>query len=115
MVFTTGAAQVVVSTSPSLAFHPGHGLRLGVSLDDGPIHLVDTSTSYLSHAWEISVINSENRVSVPVQLTAGPHRLQLWTIDPGVVVQRVFLDLGGLKSTNLGPVESKQAGDSGTD
>ncbi len=115
MVFTTGAAQVVVSTSPSLAFHPGHGLRLGVSLDDGPIQLVDTSTSYLSHAWEISVINSENRVSVPVQLTAGPHRLQLWAIDPGVVVQRVLLDLGGLKSTNLGPVESKQAGDSGTD
>jgi len=38
---------------------------------------------------------------------AGAHVLKLYMVDPGVVVDRLVLDLGGLRPSWLGPPETR--------
>jgi hypothetical protein len=38
--------------------------------------------------------------------STGYHTLKFWVVDPGITIQRIVVDLGGLKPSNLGPLES---------
>ena len=108
--FTSGKATLDVVVGPSLAFQPGHGLRFALAFDNDAPQIVDASTIYLSREWERSVSDSVHHVRTDFNLLAGRHTLKVWAIDPGVVIERLVLDLGGLKPSYLGPPESLRAG-----
>lgn len=103
---TDGPAKLDTMVSPSLGFQPGRGLRLAIAFDQETPQVVDVAPAYLSLAWNAAVSDAVHHVTTHHTLKAGRHTLRVWAIDPGVVLQRFVLDLGGLKPSYLGPPES---------
>jgi hypothetical protein len=111
---STGAVEVVTTTSPTLNFMPGRGLRLALSFDDQTPQTVmlvpaDYSAQNGNQDWEESVRDNARVARTPFTLPqAGYHTLKVWMVDPGVVVQKLVVNLGGLRRSYLGPPESYQ-------
>lgn len=61
--------------------------------------------------WADSVIVGGWNVTSPIDggLKPGPHSLDLWLLEPGVVVQKVVIDLGGVLGNGLVHPESYKA------
>lgn len=104
--FSSGEAKILLYFSPSLNFQPGRGLRCAVSFDDETPELIDVAPGKFQE-WEQGVINSVRTVTTaPRTVNAGKHVLKFWLVDPGVVLQKIVVDLGGLRPSYLGPPES---------
>ncbi|MBN2369402.1 MAG: glycosyl hydrolase 115 family protein [Vicinamibacteria bacterium] len=111
-VFNTGTVKVLSIVAPTLNFAPGRGLRYAVSFDDQPVQIIDIVDKEFSagdgnREWEESVKDAARIVKSTHTLSAaGYHTLKIWMVDPAVVVQKIMIDLGGLKASYLGPPES---------
>jgi hypothetical protein len=106
-LFDPAALQVHTIIAPTLNFVPGRGLRFAVSFDDQPPQIVDALAQNSLHDWEESVKDSVRTVTSSHSLSgSGYHVLKYWMVDPGIVLQKIVVDLGGLKPSYLGPPES---------
>jgi hypothetical protein len=114
-LFSSGRVQVALELSPSLNYPPERGVRIGVSFDDAtPQVLTVVPKGYVAgdgnRDWEqtvkdsIRVVKSEQVLNRP-----GAHKLKVWMVDPGVVLQRLVVDTGGVRPSYLGPPESFRA------
>ena len=106
-VVTTGKVKVQTILAPTLKFQPGHGFRFAVSIDDEKPQIVNVHADGSERHW--SKIVSDGAASFTTTHTIdkpGAKTLKLWAIDPGLVVQKMVVDLGGLKPSYLGPPES---------
>ncbi|MCL6525089.1 MAG: glycosyl hydrolase 115 family protein [Thermoflavifilum sp.] len=105
-VFDTGLVRISAYLSPTLPFHR-KGLRYAIALDNEPPQVVDINADHSDQAWaehvsdNINIQTTLHRIDRP-----GKHVLKFWAIDSGVVLQRIVINLGGLKSSYLGPPES---------
>jgi len=112
---TTGEATVTAITAPTLNFVPDRGLHYAASFDDEPPQVVTlVPQGYQARNgnrdWEKSVgDNAHFGHSKHTILTPGYHTLKIWMVDPAVVMQKLIVDLGGLKPSYLGPPESFHA------
>ena len=111
-LFTTGKVEVDATAAPTLNFMPGRGLRMAVSFDD-EVHKTVTLVpkDYVAQNgnmdWEVCVADSARHVRTTHTLTKpGYHTLKIWMVDPGVVLEKLVVDLGGMKPSYLGPPES---------
>jgi len=69
---------------------------LGVSLDDGPVRVLDFATLGRSDEWREDVLsNSAARWLDIRRMAAGAHNLRLYALDPGIVLDRVEVELDG--------------------
>jgi hypothetical protein len=106
-LFSTGEAAVNLLFSPSLNFQPGRGLRVAVSMDEEKPLVIDILAADTLQDWERSVIKGVRRVVSKHRIDRpGTHTLKVWLVDPAVVLQRVIVDMGGLRPSVLGPTES---------
>jgi hypothetical protein len=106
-LFDPGAVQVHTIIAPALNFVPGRGLRFAVSFDDQPPQVIDALAQNSLRDWEESVKDSVRTVASTHSLAgSGYHVLKYWMVDPGIVLQKIVVDLGGLKPSYLGPPES---------
>jgi endo-1,4-beta-D-glucanase Y len=113
-MYLSDSGNVTVQTivAPTLNFVPGRGLRYAVSFDDQPPKIIDIVPNDFdakngNTEWEESVkdacriVKSAHTLSNP-----GYHTLKIWMVDPAVVLEKIVVDLGGLKPSYLGPPES---------
>src|ERR1035441_2106905 len=98
-LFDPGKVEVETILSPTLNFVPGRGLRYALSFDA----LARNSLS----DWETTVKDSARKVRSSHTLSgSGYHTLKFWIVDPGVVLEKLVVNLGGVKPSYLGPPES---------
>lgn len=104
----TGTFKLHSFISPTIDFTNTDGLKFAVSVDDATPIIVNISADYKTPAaWEKSVANSIKIFETSLTIDKpGKHVLKYWMVNPGVVLQKLVLDLGGLKPSYLGPPET---------
>jgi len=106
-LFHAGNADVNAILGPTQNFVPGRGLRFAMAFDDQPPRVIDTLEHNTQRDWETTVKDSVRYVKSSFALPQpGYHTLKIWMVDPGIVVEKLIVDLGGVKPSYLGPPES---------
>ncbi len=104
-----GSFRVLAYFSPTLNFqHAREGLQFAISIDDEQPQVIslnkndnDVKVWMKWVADNIIIKTTHHFIS-----TSGKHILKYWMISPGVVLQNLFIDFGGLKPGYLGPPET---------
>jgi hypothetical protein len=113
-MYLLGAGKVNVAGTfgPTLNFLPGRGVRYAVACDDDPPNVVtlvqqDFIAQHGNMDWEKTVgDNARCGQSTHMITKPGYHTLKIWMVDPGVVLEKIVVDRGGVKPSYLGPPES---------
>ncbi|PJJ80021.1 glycosyl hydrolase 115 family protein [Mucilaginibacter auburnensis] len=109
---STDTAEITLITSPLLNVMPDRDIRIAVSFDDeAPIYMVNVPDKFKVHwsnpAWAQTVVKQARQVKTTLKIKSrGNHTLKVWLIDPGVVLEKIIVNTGGLKPSYLGPPES---------
>jgi len=106
-LFNPGKVDVEAILGPTLNFVPGRGLRYAISFDGQAPQVVDALARNSVEDWATSVKDSVRKVTSEHTVAgAGYHTLKFCMVDPGVVLEKLVLNLGGVKPSYLGPPES---------
>jgi Glycosyl hydrolase family 115/Gylcosyl hydrolase family 115 C-terminal domain/Glycosyl hydrolase family 67 N-terminus len=109
--YSKDSVRVYCYFSPTLNFHNAEqGLQYAVSIDDEAPQIFSinkedkNSINGIWNKWvaESIILKSSNH---KIQ-KAGKHTVKYWVVDPGVVLQKIVLDFGGVKQSFLGPPET---------
>lgn len=110
-VYTLGAGELQVHGffAPSWPITPGHGLRYAVAIDNEAPQVIDLTADMSNPTWEETVRTDVRRATTTHSVkNAGAHKLRIYSLDPGVTLQKIVIDTGGLKPSYLGPEESQR-------
>jgi hypothetical protein len=110
-----GKIKVNLYFAPTLDFHPTGGLKYGISIDGEEPQIINMHQAadipdYKNPQWWTQAV-SDNIIiksSDHILENSGHHVLKFWLVDPGIVLQKIVIDNGGLKPSYLGPPESKR-------
>ena len=98
--FTTGEALLILNCIPSYPVNKDHGLRFAFALDEEKPQIIDSK-------GEKDVMNNLLTFKTKLNLSGNAqHILKLWRVDPGLVIDKIIIDTGGVKNSYLGPPES---------
>jgi len=87
-----GEARVRLTMVPTIDTRAAGGVRIGVSVDDGPVRTLVMDLKPDAPDWTRAVTDNAAVVETRVgRLAAGRHTVKLWRIDDNAVVQRVAL------------------------
>ena len=109
-LFNSGTYTVSAYTAPTCAFNPNHGIRYAVSADDQAPKIIQNYPS--GNSVNAPGFNNAVRNNIIIKDTSfaissnGYHTLKVWMVDPGILLQKIVINTGGLKPSYLGPPES---------
>lgn len=93
---TDAGATLRFVAVPVHALTAGQRVRIAVQLDDGPLQTLDYTTVGRSDEWKQNVLsNTAIRTTSVARLAPGKHRLRVYALDPGVVLDRIDVVLDG--------------------
>jgi glycosyl hydrolase family 115 (putative glucuronidase)/glycosyl hydrolase family 115/BACON domain-containing protein len=106
-LYDSGTISVQAYFSPLLKFN-GKSLHYAISIDDETPQIIDiTAKNESINDWQQMVADNIKIMKTVHQIThPGNHILKYWLVDPGVVLQKLVLNAGGVKPAYLGPPES---------
>ena len=110
--------NVTLILTPTLNINPKLPLAYVAQIDDLPKqrrqYVIDQPQPKFPVGWEEAVAQSAwlNTTSWGA-VEAGKHTLKLWLVEANVIVQKVVLDLGGVRKSHNGPPESYRVGAEG--
>ncbi|GEN77205.1 glycosyl hydrolase 115 family protein [Chryseobacterium hagamense] len=105
-----GEFEVQLLLAPTLNFNHNRGLRYEISFDGQAPQVVNFNGHYKGELgrWQSGhIIRSMTRhqISQP-----GNHTLRFRVLEPGIVLEKILIDTGGLKPSYLGAPESDYTG-----
>ncbi|HVE55301.1 MAG TPA: glycosyl hydrolase 115 family protein [Pyrinomonadaceae bacterium] len=94
---------------PTQPLVPGNGLRLAVSIDDETpqIIAVDKDTEVSSPKWANNILNQTTIGKSKFSLTKGTHVLKIFAVETGIVLDKIVLSSGALKTSYFAPPETR--------
>jgi hypothetical protein len=98
--FTKGEAMFQFNCIPSYPVNKDCGLRIAVALDHGKPEIIDSKG--LKDVMN-NLLTLKTRLNIH---SAGQHTFKIWMVDPGLVIDKIIIDTGGVKDSYLGPPES---------
>lgn len=106
-VFTPGDFDVTCFLVPTQPLRAG-GLRYAIGLDESPpqIVIVGADAEVSSRQWAQNVLNAATFGTNRISVSAGQHKLKVYMIDAGVVIDKIVLNGGGLQPSYLAPPET---------
>lgn len=102
-----GEFPVYILVSPTLNFNENKGLRYAVSVDGQQEQIVNINDKYDVRKMERWQAKSINQTITKHNFNQkGKHTLRFRVLEPGIVLQKIMIDTGGLKPSYLGAPES---------
>ena len=108
--YDTGSVKVQCYFSPTLNFHNDEGLKYAIAIDDEQPETIsinkDDNNVRIWSEWvsnNIIIKTSQHNLS-----KQGKHVIKYWMVSPAVVLQKLVVDLGGVKQNYLGPPETRK-------
>jgi hypothetical protein len=94
---TSATPYITVFALPTHPINNNYSIRYAVSIDEGPLKMVDIKTFGRSEEWKQNVLRNraEQKIEMPF-LEAGKHTLKIYAVDPGVLLDEIRIDTGGL-------------------
>ena len=110
--FSAGEFETVLHVAPTLNFLPGRDFKIGLSIDDDDAELITVVPGEFNarngnREWEQTVMDNTRFVRGNITVREpGYHTLKIWMIDPGIVLEKIVVNTGGVRPSYLGPPES---------
>lgn len=104
---STGEFNVQLLLAPTLNFNSNKGLRYEISFDGENPQTINFNGHYRGELgqWQGEhIIRSNTKLTI---LKPGIYKLRFRVLEPGIVLQKILIDTGGLKPTYLGAPESE--------
>ncbi|MGC4022583.1 MAG: glycosyl hydrolase 115 family protein [Cyclobacteriaceae bacterium] len=91
----------------TLAFNANAGMQFGVSVDNESPQIININKNDTPKTWsKVVEDNARHIYTIHKVSKSGKHVLKYWMVDPGIVLQKIIIDTGGLRSSYLGPPET---------
>ena len=99
----SGEISIYTYMLPLFAKDKQHSTAYGIQVDNEKIIVHKNDVAEYSYQWAANVIRNCAINKSKVQLKAsGNHILRIYAIDPGMTIQKIVIDTGGLKQSYLG-------------
>jgi hypothetical protein len=113
--FTEFEPVVHVFSVPTYPLNNNYGLRYAIAIDEEPIQIIhprinkkDGTVYFKGEQWCIDVLRNACQENTEHQLLKpGKHTLRIYMVDPGVIIDRILIDLGELRKSYLPVPETK--------
>lgn len=105
---SAGTFELELLLSPTLNFNDNKGLRYEVAFDGANPQIINFNGHYRGELGKWQAEHIIRSVSKHTIETPGKHTLRFRVLEPGIVLQKVMVNTGGLKRSYLGAPQSER-------
>ncbi len=106
--YNSGVVEIHSFVLPVFATNSFRSAQYAVSIDEGRPQTIDISAPEYSGQWKENVRRNASKNTTRHYIDKpGKHTLKIWAVDTGMTIDKIIIDLGGLRMSYLGPNETR--------